>query len=47
MATKYMVLFREVNGKDRMLLGRKGARLCEMTQVELKAPPGFVITTDA
>ena len=30
-----------------MLLGGKGANLCEMTQIGLNVPPGFVITTKA
>jgi pyruvate,orthophosphate dikinase len=30
-----------------MLLGGKGANLCEMTQIGLNVPPGFTITTDA
>ncbi len=45
--TKYVYLFREGNGKDRKLLGGKGAGLCEMTQIGLPVPPGFVITTQA
>ena len=43
--TKYVYLFHEGNGKDRKLLGGKGAGLCEMTQIGLPVPPGFVITT--
>src|SRR5512146_1183783 len=42
---KYVYLFREGNGKDKKLLGGKGAGLCEMTQIGLPVPPGFVITT--
>jgi pyruvate,orthophosphate dikinase len=30
-----------------MLLGGKGANLCEMTRIGLTVPPGFVITTEA
>src|SRR3989338_4316919 len=30
-----------------MLLGGKGANLCEMTQIGLNVPPDFTITTDA
>jgi pyruvate,orthophosphate dikinase len=30
-----------------MLLGGKGANLCEMTRIGLNVPPGFVITTEA
>ncbi|MGD0994686.1 MAG: pyruvate, phosphate dikinase [Candidatus Bathyarchaeia archaeon] len=44
-ATKYVFLFQEGNGKDRKLLGGKGAGLCEMTRIGLPVPPGFVITT--
>ena len=43
--TKYVFLFQEGNGKDKKLLGGKGAGLCEMTQIGLPVPPGFVITT--
>ena len=28
-------------------MGGKGANLCEMTQIELNVPPGFVMTTKA
>jgi pyruvate, orthophosphate dikinase len=42
---KYVYLFTEGNGKDKKLLGGKGAGLCEMTQIGLPVPPGFVITT--
>ena len=31
---------------DYRLLGRKGAALCELTQLGLPIPPGFVITTE-
>jgi len=42
---KYCYSFQEGNGKDKALLGGKGANLCEMTQIGLNVPPGFVITT--
>jgi len=32
---------------DGKLLGGKGANLCEMTQIGINVPPGFVITTEA
>ncbi|HNN60221.1 MAG TPA: pyruvate, phosphate dikinase, partial [Leptospiraceae bacterium] len=32
---------------DKMLLGGKGANLCEMSQLGIPVPPGIVITTDA
>jgi len=43
--TKQIFAFEEGNGKDKVLLGGKGANLCEMTQIGLNVPPGFVITT--
>ena len=42
---KLIYFFDEGNGKDKKLLGGKGAGLCEMTQLGLQVPPGFVITT--
>ncbi len=44
---KYIYPFEEGDGKNKMLLGGKGANLCEMTQIGLNVPPGFTITTDA
>ena len=44
---KFIHTFEEGDGKNKMLLGGKGANLCEMTQIGLNVPPGFVITTDA
>jgi len=38
--------FNKGDGKQRQLLGGKGANLCEMTQIGLNVPPGFVITTE-
>jgi pyruvate,orthophosphate dikinase len=43
--TNYVYAFAEGDGKNKMLLGGKGANLCEMTQIGLNVPPGFVITT--
>jgi pyruvate,orthophosphate dikinase len=43
----YVFSFEEGNGKKKRLLGGKGANLCEMTQIGLPVPPGFVITTEA
>ncbi len=43
---KYVYSFREGDGKNKHLLGGKGANLCEMTQIGLNVPPGFVITTE-
>src|SRR6476659_5617292 len=36
----------EGNGKQKMLLGGKGANLAEMTSIGLPVPPGFTITTE-
>jgi len=44
---KWVYLFNEGNGKNKRLLGGKGAGLCEMSQIGLPVPPGFVITTQA
>ena len=44
---KWVYAFHEGDGKDKRLLGGKGANLCEMTQIGLRVPPGFVITTAA
>jgi pyruvate, orthophosphate dikinase len=47
MTKKWVYSFKEGDGKDKRLLGGKGANLCEMTQIGLNVPPGFVITTEA
>jgi pyruvate, orthophosphate dikinase len=39
--------FADGDSKDKALLGGKGANLCEMTQLGLPVPAGFVITTRA
>jgi pyruvate, orthophosphate dikinase len=44
---KYVFSFEEGDGKDKKGLGGKGANLCEMTQIGLNVPPGFVISTVA
>jgi len=46
MTQKQVYLFEEGNAKMRSLLGSKGANLCEMTNIGLPVPPGFVITTE-
>ncbi|MCU0975493.1 MAG: pyruvate, phosphate dikinase [Steroidobacteraceae bacterium] len=46
-APKWVYAFEEGDGKNKMLLGGKGANLCEMTRIGLNVPPGFVITTEA
>ena len=45
--SKLVYAFTEGDGKNKQLLGGKGANLCEMTQIGLNVPPGFVITTEA
>jgi pyruvate,orthophosphate dikinase len=44
---QYIYEFEKGDGKNKMLLGGKGANLCEMTQIGLNVPPGFTITTEA
>ena len=44
--SKYVYLFEEGDGKNKELLGGKGAGLCEMTRIGLPVPPGFVISTE-
>ena len=44
---KYVFAFEDGDGSNKMLLGGKGANLCEMTQIGINVPPGFVITTEA
>ncbi|HEX6560425.1 MAG TPA: pyruvate, phosphate dikinase [Nitrososphaera sp.] len=43
---KPIYFFDEADGKNRALLGGKGAGLAEMTKLDLPVPPGFIITTD-
>ncbi|WP_445366361.1 pyruvate, phosphate dikinase [Methylomonas sp. BW4-1] len=45
MTPKYSYSFNTGDGKNKALLGGKGANLCEMTQMGFNVPPGFVITT--
>jgi pyruvate,orthophosphate dikinase len=44
---QYVYSFNDGDGKNKHLLGGKGANLCEMTQIGLNVPPGFTITTEA
>jgi pyruvate,orthophosphate dikinase len=44
---QHVYAFQEGDGKNKKLLGGKGANLCEMTQFGLNVPPGFVISTEA
>ena len=43
---KPIYFFDEGNGKNKKLLGGKGAGLIEMTRLGLPVPPGFTITTE-
>jgi pyruvate,orthophosphate dikinase len=47
MSKTWVYSFSDGNGKDKKLLGGKGANLCELTQTGIRVPPGFVITTEA
>ncbi|HMZ88706.1 MAG TPA: pyruvate, phosphate dikinase [Chitinophagales bacterium] len=47
MSKQYVFGFDSGDGKNKKLLGGKGANLCEMTQIGLNVPPGFVISTEA
>ena len=47
MKKQHVYSFAQGDGKDKKLLGGKGANLCEMTQIGINVPPGFVITTEA
>ncbi len=46
-SNKVVYNFEEGDGKNKKLLGGKGANLCEMTRIGLPVPPGFVISTEA
>ena len=43
---KSIYFFDQGDGKNKKLLGGKGAGLCEMTRLGLPVPPGFTITTE-
>ncbi|MBW1819418.1 MAG: pyruvate, phosphate dikinase, partial [Deltaproteobacteria bacterium] len=43
----FVYAFEDGDGKNKQLLGGKGANLCEMIRIGLPVPPGFVITTEA
>ena len=42
---KQVYSYDEGDGKNKKLLGGKGAGLCEMTSLKLPVPPGFTIST--
>ena len=39
--------FDEGNADMKFLLGGKGANLCEMTNLGIPVPPGFILSVDA
>lgn len=43
---KPIYFFDETDGKNKKMLGGKGAGLAEMTRLGLPVPPGFIITTE-
>src|SRR5215218_655474 len=43
---KPIYFFDEADGRNKILLGGKGAGLAEMTKLGLPIPPGFIITTE-
>ena len=47
MKKKHVYSFTDGDGRNKKVLGGKGANLCEMTQIGLNVPPGFVISTEA
>lgn len=44
---KFIYSFENGDGKNKQLLGGKGANLCEMKKIGLPVPDGFTITTEA
>ncbi len=44
---EFVFAFESGDSRNKMLLGGKGANLCEMTRIGLNVPPGFTITTEA
>lgn len=47
MVHRYVFSFEDGDGRNKRLLGGKGANLCEMTRMGIDVPPGFVISTEA
>ena len=47
MNATWVYMFKEGDGKNKNLLGGKGANLAEMTQLGLPIPQGFTVTTEA
>lgn len=47
MDQNWVYAFHEGDGRNKKLLGGKGANLCELTRIGVRVPPGFVVTTEA
>ena len=47
MGKKFVYDFKEGNRDQRLLLGGKGANLAEMTNLGIRVPQGFIVTTEA
>jgi pyruvate, orthophosphate dikinase len=43
----WVLPFSEGSADQKFLLGGKGSNLCEMTNIGLPVPPGFIVTTEA
>ena len=43
MAEKFIYNLKEGKGDQKLLLGGKGANLCQMVQSGLPVPPGFIM----
>jgi pyruvate, orthophosphate dikinase len=44
---RWVLPFSDGSADQKFLLGGKGANLCEMTNIGLPVPPGFIVTTEA
>lgn len=44
---KFVYMFSEGNADMREILGGKGANLCEMTNLKIPVPQGFIVSTEA
>ncbi len=47
MSQKWVYMFKDGEPNNKNLLGGKGANLCDMTQLGLPIPQGFIVTTEA
>ena len=44
---KYVYNFEKADYKNKKVFGGKGASLIQMSQLGLRVPPGFIVTTEA